>query len=154
MPDTEPVGLYNLASRLVADQLEEKDIEYSFVYACRDDEWIELNLDSFPDIDPKAEFAAQADILGVPTSEIAMALGITGRSVKDWKNPKRDIMLPVDEAWDFLDNYADNPNPMPYHPMTRQGTLSLQERIDNQAALAASKQIMGDGKSVVDFAYV
>lgn len=166
LPDTEPVGLYNLASRLVADQLEEKDIEYSFVYACRDDEWIELNLDSFPDIDPKAEFAAQADILGVPTSEIAMALGITGRSVKDWKNPKRDIMLPVDEAWDFLDNYADklerrtsellesNPNPMPYHPMTRQGTLSLQERIDNQAALAASKQIMGDGKSVVDFAYV
>ena len=59
LPDTEPVGLYNLASRLVADQLEEKDIEYSFVYACRDDEWIELNLDSFPDIDPKAEFAAQ-----------------------------------------------------------------------------------------------
>ena len=151
---------------MVADQLEEKDFEYSFVYACRDDEWIELNLDSFPDIDPKAEFAAQADILGVPTSEIAMALGITGRSVKDWKNPKRDIMLPVDEAWDFLDNYADklesrtsellesNPNPIPYHPMTRQGTLSLQEHIDNQAALAASKQIMGDGKSVVDFAYV
>lgn len=165
LPDTEPVGLCNLASRLVADQLEEKGIEYSFVYACRDDGWIELNLDSFPDVDLKAEFAAQADILGVPTSEIAMALGITGRSVKDWKNPKRDDMLPVDDAWDFLDDFAEKlesrtselleskPEPMPYHPMTRQGTLTLQERIDNQAALAASKQIMGDGNSVVDFAY-
>lgn len=166
LPNTEPVGLHNLASSLVADQLDAKDMEYSFVYACRDDEWIELNLDSFPDIDPKAEFAAQADILGVPTSEIAMALGITGRSVKDWKNPKRDDMLPVDDAWDFLDDFAEKlesrtselleskPDPMPYHPMTRQGTLTLQERIDNQAALAASKQIMGDGESVVDFAYV
>lgn len=75
-------------------------------------------------------------------------------------------MLPVDEAWGLLGDYAEKlegrtselleskPNPMPYHPMTRQGTLSLQDRIDNQAALAASKQIMGDGKSVVDFAYV
>jgi len=166
LPDTEPVGLHNLASSLVADQLDAKDMEYSFVYACRDDEWIERHLDDFPDIDPKAEFTAQADILGVPTSEIAMALGITGRSVKDWKNPKRDIMLPVDDAWDFLDDFAEKlesrtselleskPDPMPYYPMTRQGTLTLRERIDNQAALAASKQIMGDGESVVDFAYV
>ena len=42
LPETEPVGLYNLAIRLVADQLDAKDLEYSFVYACRDDEWIEL----------------------------------------------------------------------------------------------------------------
>ena len=95
-----------------------------------------------------------------------MGLGITGRSVKDWKNPKRDTMLPVDEAWDFLEDYADaieyrtaellesKPNPMPYHPMTRLGTLSKRERIDNLAALAASKQLMADGKTVVDFAYV
>lgn len=166
LPDTEPVGLYNLASRLVADQLYAKDIEYSFVYACRDDEWIEGHLDDFPDIDPKAEFTAQADILGVPTSDIAAALGITGRSVKDWKNPKRERMLPVDDAWDFLDDCADEieartsellaskPNPMPYHPMTRLGSLPKQDRIDNLAALAASKQIMSDGKTVVDFAYV
>ena len=166
LPETEPVGLYNLAIRLVADQLDAKDLEYSFVYACRDDEWIELNLDSFPDIDPKAEFTAQADILGVPTSDIATALGITGRSVKDWKNPKRERMLPVDDAWDFLDGYADEieartsellaskPNPMPYHPMTRLGSLPKQDRIDNLAALAASEQIMSDGETVVDFAYV
>jgi len=38
--------------------------------------------------------------------------------------------------------------------MTRLGTLSKQERIDNLAALAASKQLMADGKTVVDFAYV
>lgn len=166
LPDTEPMGLYNLASHLVADQLEAKGVEYSFVYACRDDEWIERHLDDFPDLDPKAEFSALADTLGVPTSDIAMALGITGRSVKDWKNPKRDTMLPVDEAWDFLDDYAETlerrtaelletkPNPMPYHPMTRLGTLTEQERIDNLAALAASKRIMGDGQTVVDFAYV
>lgn len=166
LPETEPVGLYNLASSLVADQLDAKDMEYSFVYACRDDEWIEAHLDDFPDIDPKAEFTAQADILGVPTSDIATALGITGRSVKDWKNPKRERMLPVDDAWDFLDDCADEietrtsellaskPNPMPYHPMTRLGSLPKQDRIDNLAALAASKQIMSDGKTVVDFAYV
>lgn len=166
LPDTEPRGLCNLASHLVADQLAAKGIECSIVYASRDDGWIGRNLGSFPDIDPKAAFAAQADALGVPTSEVAAALGITGRSVKDWKNPKRDKMLPVDEAWDFLDEYAEAlevrmaellesmPNPMPYHPMTRLGTLSKQQRIDNRAAQAAARQIMGDGKAVVDFAYV
>lgn len=166
LPETEPVGLYNLASSLVADRLDAKDLEYSFVYACREDEWIELNLDSFPDIDPKAEFTARADILGATTSDIATALGITNRSVKDWKNPKRERMLPVDDAWDFLDDWGDEvdarisellaskPDPMPYHPMTRLGSLPKQDRIDNLAALAASKQIMGDGKTVVDFAYV
>lgn len=166
LPETEPVGLCNLASSLVADQLDAKDLEYSFVYTCREDEWIDLNLDSFPDIDPKAEFTAQADILGATTSDIATALGITGRSVKDWKNPKRERMLPVDDAWDFLDDWGDEveartsellaskPNPMPYHPMTRLGSLPKQDRIDNLAALAASKQIMSDGETVVDFAYV
>lgn len=166
LPETEPAGLYNLASSLVAELLDAKDVEYSFVYACRDDEWIEGHLDDFPDIDPKAEFTAQADILGVPTSDIATALGITGRSVKDWKNPKRERMLPVDDAWDFLEDCADEietrtsellaskPDPMPYHPMTRLGSLPKQDRIDNLAALAASKRIMSDGKTVVDFAYV
>ena len=71
-----------------------------------------------------------------------------------------------DEAWDFLDEYAEAldirtaellesmPNPMPYHPMTRLGTLTKQQRIDNRAAQAAARQIMGDGKVVVDFVYV
>lgn len=166
LPDTEPGGLYNLASRLAADQLAAKGIECSTVYASRGGEWIEQNLDFSPDIDLKAAFAAQADALGVPTSEIAAALGITNRSVKDWKNPKRDTILPVDEAWDFLDEYAEAldirtaellesmPNPMPYHPMTRLGTLTKQQRIDNRAAQAAARQIMGDGKVVVDFVYV
>lgn len=165
LPETEPVGLYNLASSLVANQLNAKDLEYSFVYACRDDEWIELNLDSFPDIDPKAEFAAQADILGVPTSDIARGLNITARSIKDWKNPKQELMLPVDDAWAFLDEYRkalegrtaqlleQRPNPLPYHPVSRQGTLTQQQRIDNRAALAAAKQIMSGGEAVVDFAF-
>ncbi len=49
LPDTEPGGLYNLASRLAADQLAAKGIECSTVYASRDGEWIEQNLD-FPPI--------------------------------------------------------------------------------------------------------
>lgn len=51
LPDTEPGGLYNLASRLAADQLAAKGIECSTVYASRDGEWIEQNLD-FPPISP------------------------------------------------------------------------------------------------------
>ena len=165
LPETEPVGLYNLASSLVADQLNAKDLEYSFVYACRDDEWIEEHLDDFPDIDPKAEFTAQADIVGVPTSDIATALGITGRSVKDWKNPKNETMLPIDDAWEFLDEYRkalegrtawlleQKPNPLPYHPQNRQGTLTQQERIGNRAALIVAKQLMDDGKPFIDFSY-
>lgn len=165
LPDTESVGLYNLASRLVADQLEAKDIECSFVYACRDDAWIDRHLDDFPDIDPKAVFAAATDALGVTTSDIARALNVTSRSVKDWKNPKNETMLPIDDAWEFLDEYRkalegrtawlleQKPNPLPYHPQNRQGTLTQQERIDNRAAIAVAKNLIDDGKSFIDFSY-
>lgn len=165
LPDTESVGLYNLASRLVADQLEAKDIECSFVYACRDDAWIDRHLDDFPDIDPKAVFAAATDALGVTTSDIAIALNVTSRSVKDWKNPKNETMLPIDDAWEFLDEYRkalegrtawlleQKPNPLPYHPQNRQGTLTQQERIDNRAAIAVAKNLIDDGKSFIDFSY-
>lgn len=165
LPDTESVGLYNLASRLVADQLEAKDIECSFVYACRDDAWIDRHLDDFPDIDPKAVFAAATDALGVTTSDIARALNVTSRSVKDWKNPKNEAMLPIDDAWEFLDEYRkalegrtawlleQKPNPLPYHPQNRQGTLTQQERIDNRAAIAVAKNLIDDGKSFIDFSY-
>lgn len=166
LPDTEPVGLYNLASRLVADQLDAKDLEYSFVYACRDDEWIEQHLDDFPDIDAKAVFAAKTDALGVTTSDIARALNVTARSVKDWKNPKQELMLPIDGAWEFLDEYRkalegrtarlleQKPSPLPYHPTSRQGVLTQQERIDNRAALGAAKHLTDDDKPFVGFAYV
>ena len=166
LPETEPVGLYNLASRLVADQLDAKDLEYSFVYACRDDEWVEQHLDDFPDIDAKAVFAAKTDALGVTTSDIARALSVTARSVKDWKNPKNETMLPVDDAWEFLDEYAaalegrtaqlleQAPSPLPYHPTSRQGTLTQQERIDNRAALAVAKRLMSSNGTVVGFMFV
>ena len=166
LPDTEPVGLYNLASRLVADQLEAKDMECSFVYACRDDAWIDRHLDDFPDIDPKAVFAAKTDALGVTTSDIARALNVTARSVKDWKNPKNETMLPVDDAWEFLDEYAaalvgrtaqllkQAPSPLPYHPTSRQGTLTQQERIENRAALAVAKRLMSSSGTVVGFMFV
>ena len=165
LPETEPLGLQNLASHLVSEQLKVQGIEVSFVYACRDDEWIEQHLDDFPDIDPKAVFAAATDALGVTTSDIARALTVTARSVKDWKNPRNETMLPIDDAWDFLDEYRkalgdrtarlleQRPSPLPYHPASRQSTLTQQQRIDNRAALIAAKQLMDGGKSVVGFVF-
>lgn len=166
LPETEPLGLHNLASHLVSEQLEGQDIEASIVYACRDDAWIEQHLDDFPDIDPKAVFAATTDALGVTTSDIARALNVTARSVKDWKNPRNETMLPIDDAWDYLDEYAtalegraarlleQAPSPLPYHPLNRQGMLTQQERIDNRAALIAAKHLTDDDKPFVGFACV
>lgn len=166
LPETEPLGLQNLASHLVSEQLKVQGIEVSFVYACRDDGWIEQHLDDFPDIDPKAVFAAMTDALGVTTSDIARALNVTARSIKDWKNPKQELMLPVDDAWEFLEEYAkalegrtaqlleQAASPLPYHATTRRGELTQQQRIDNRAALAAAKQIMRDGRAVIEFSFV
>lgn len=165
LPEDEPLGLQNLASHLVSEQFEAQGIEVSIVYSCRDDEWIEQHLDDFPDIDPKAVFASKTDVLGVTTSDIARALNVTSRSVKDWKNPKQELMLPVDDAWAFLDEYwkalegraalllEQTPSPLPYHPTSRQGTLTQQQRIDNRAALIVAKQLMDDGKPFIDFSY-
>ena len=166
LPGTEPLGLHNLASHLVAEQLKVQGIEAPLVYACRDDDWIEQHLDDFPDIDPKAVFAAKTDGLGVATSDIARALNITARSVKDWKNPKQELMLPIDDAWDYLDEYGkalegrtawlleQKPNPLPYHPQNRQGVLTQQQRIDNRAALAVAKQLRSDGRNVIELSFV
>lgn len=166
MNEDEPVGLQNLATKLVVDQLKDKGIECSIVFACRDDEWIEQNLDCIPEIDPKAAFASKMESLGVPPFEIALALGITPRSVKDWKKPSHTKVMPIDDAWDFLDEYAvaldgrteqlleQRPNPMPYHPLMRLGKLTQQDRIDNKAALLASKKIMDEENTIVDFAYI
>ena len=166
LPENEQLGLQNLASHLVCEQLKAQGIESSLVYACRDDDWIEQHLDDFPDIDAKAVFAAATDALGVTTSDIARALNVTARSVKDWKNPKNETMLPIDDAWGFLDEYAaalegrtaqlleQAPSPLPYHPTSRQGTLAQQERIDNRAAIAAAKQLMSDGRNVIEFSFV
>lgn len=165
LPEDEPLGLQNLASHLVSEQLKAQGIDAPLVYACRDDAWIEQHLDDFPDIDPKAVFAAKTDALGATTSDIARALNVTARSVKDWKNPKNETMLPIGDAWEFLDVYTEalegrtarlleqKPSPLPYHPTSRQGVLDQQERIDNRAALAAAKQLMSGGGAVVDFAF-
>lgn len=165
LPNTESVGLYNLASHLVAEQLKAQGTQCQIVYSCRDDAWIERHLDDFPDIDPKAVFAAKTDALGVTTSDIARALNVTARSVKDWKNPKNETMLPIDDAWDFLDEYAaalegrtaqlleQALSPLPYHHLSRQGTLTQQERIDNRAALIAAKHLTDDDKPFLGFAY-
>lgn len=166
LPEDEPLGLQNLANHLISEQLKVQGIEAPFVYACRDDVWINQHLDDFPDIDPKAVFAAKTDALGVTTSDIARVLNITARSVKDWKNPKNETMLPIDDAWEFLDVYAETlegrtawlleqkPSPLPYHSTSRQGVLTQQERIDNRAALAAAKQLMSSSGTVAGFMFV
>ncbi len=166
LPEDEPLGLHNLASHLVVEQLKAQGVEAPLVYACRDDDWIDRHLDDFPDLDPKAVFAAKADALGVTTSDIARALNVTARSVKDWKNPRNETMLPIDDAWAFLDEYAtalegrtaqlleQMPSPLPYHPADRRGTLTQQQRIDNRAALAVARQIMNDGRPTNDFMFV
>lgn len=165
LPEDESLGLQNLASHLVCEQLNAQGAQCQIVYACRDDAWIDRHLDDFPDIDPKAVFAAATDALGVTTSDIARALNVTSRSVKDWKNPKNETMLPIDDAWEFLDEYRkalegrtawlleQKPNPLPYHQQNRQGTLTHQERIDNRAAIAVAKNLIDDGKSFVGFSY-
>ena len=166
LPESEPVGLHNLATRLAIDRCDAEDIDVAIVYACRDDVWIARNIDSYPDVDLKAEFAADAESLGVTPTEIANALDITPASVKYWKNPKRVDMLPVDEVWGYLDTYADalenriaqlieqTPNPMPYHPMTRKGSLTQRQRIDNRAALAAASRLEKTKGIKVGFAYI
>ena len=166
LPEDEPLGLQNLASHLVAEQLKAQGTQCQIVYACRNDDWIAQHLDDFPDIDPKAVFAAKTDALGVTTSDIARALNITARSIKDWKNPKQELMLPVDDAWAFLDEYRkalegrtarlleQKPNPLPYHPQNRQGVLTQQQRIDNRAALTTAKQLMNSSGTVVGFMFV
>lgn len=166
LPETEPLGLQNLASQLVCKQLNAQGVEASFVYACRDDAWIEQHLDDFPDIDPKAVFAAATEAMDVSTSDIARALNVTARSIKDWKNPKQELMLPVDDAWAFLDEYRkalegrrtrlleQTPSPLPYYPVSRQGVLTQQQRLDNRAVLIAAKHLTDDGKPFVGFAFV
>lgn len=166
LPEDEPLGLQNLASHLVAEQLKAQGIESSLVYACRDDDWIDRHLDDFPDLDPKAVFAAKTEALGVTTSDIARALNVTARSVKDWKNPKQELMLPIDDAWDYLDEYGkalegrtawlleQKPNTLPYHPQNRQGVLTQQQRIDNCAALAVAKHLRSDGRNVIELSFV
>ena len=166
LPENEPLGLQNLASHLVCEQLNAQGVEAPLVYACRNDDWIDRHLDDFPDIDPKAVFAAATEAMDVSTSDIARALNVTARSIKDWKNPKQELMLPVDDAWAFLDEYRkalegrtaqfreQRPNPLPYHPTNRRGVLTQQQRIDNRAALAAAKQVMNDGRNVIEFSFV
>lgn len=166
LPDTEPVGLHNLASRRVADRARHDGIDIEFVYACRSHQWITDNIDPDTVIDTKAEFAARTESLGVTPTEIAYALGITAASVKYWKNPKREDMLPIDESWSFLDEYSStldekiallvqkHPNPMPYHPLTRKGSLTQKEQIENHAARAAAEQIEFANGTSVEFVYI
>ena len=168
-PDLAPgrlLGLENLASSLVADRLEDEGEDVAVVFACRDDAYIDSHLDSWPDIDPKAAWVASMDSLGVTTLDVMNALGISARTLKDWRDPAATRSVPFAEAYDYLDTYAEAlegrtrqlieaaPDPMPYHPVSRSGKLTQQQRIDNRAALAAADALMRDGSTVIDFAYV
>ena len=161
------LGLENLASHLVADKLTEKGADVAMVFASRDDAYIDAHLDRLPAIDVKAEWAAEVDSLGVTTLDLVRALDVEPRVVKEWRspNPKKTLM-PTPKAYDFLDMYAEAlegrtqqlideaPDPMPYHPIPRDGKLSQQQRIDNRAALAAADALTAGTDRVIDFRYV
>lgn len=161
------LGLENLASHLVADKLTEKGVDVAMVFASRDDIYIDQHLDRLPAIDVKAEWAAEVDVLGVTTLDFVRALDVEPRVVKEWRSPNpKKTLLPTQPAYEFLDMYADaldgrtaqlvekKPNPMPYHPIPRNGKLSQQRRIDNRAAIRAADKLGCRTGKVVDFAFV
>lgn len=166
LKDGQLLGLENIASHLIADKLEEKGSDVAIVFSSRDDAYIDAHLDRLPAIDVKAEWAAEVDALGVTTLDFVRALGTEPRVVKEWRssNPKKTL-LPTPEAYEFLDMYADAlegrtaqlieeaPNPMPYHPVSRDGKLTQQDRIDNRAALAAADALAAGTDGVIDFRY-
>ena len=167
--DLEPgqfLGLENLASHLVADKLADKGADVEMVFASRSDDYIDQHLDRLPSIDPKAEWAAEVDALGVTTLDFVRALDVEPRVVKEWRSPNpKKRLFPTPEAYEFLDMYADAlegrtaqlieaaPNPMPYHPVSRDGKLTQQARIDNRAALAAADALTAGTADVIDFVY-
>ena len=160
------LGLENLASNLVVDKLTEKGNDVAIVFASRDEAFIDARLDRLPAIDTKAEWAAEVDELGVTTLDFVRALDIEPRVVKEWRSPNpKKRLVPMPEAYEFLKAYAEAlegrtaqlieqaPNPMPYHPVSRDGKLTQQARIDNRAAIAAADALMAETNRVIDFAY-
>ena len=166
LEDGQLLGLENLASHLVADKLEEKGDVVAIVFASRGDVYIDQHLDRLPAIDPKAEWAAEVDALGVTTLDLVRALDVEPRVVKEWRSPNpKKTLLPTPEAYEFLDLYAEalegrtqqlideSPNLMPYHPVSRNGKLTQQARIDNRAAIAAADALTAGTDDVIDFRY-
>ena len=161
------LGLEKLASHLVADKLEEKGADVAMVFVSRGDAYIDQHLDRLPAIDPKAEWAAEVDALGVTTLDLVRALGTEPRVVKEWRSPNpKKTLFPTQAAYDFLDFYAEaldnrtqqlieqRPDPMPYHPVPRNGKLTQQQRIENRAALAAADALTAGTDRIIDFAFV
>ena len=167
LEEGQPLGLENLASHLIADKLKEKGDDVAIVFASRDDDYIDQHLDRLPTIDPKAEWAAEVDALGVTTLDLVRAFDTEPRVVKEWRSPNpKKRLLPTQAAYDFLGYYAEAlagrtqqlleeaPNPMPYHTVPRTGKLTQQQRIDNRAALAAADALMAGTDHVIDFVYL
>lgn len=55
----------------------------------------------------KADFKAQRERLGLSQQDVADALGINIKTVKNWENPRQTRYRISDAAWEYLDRAAD-----------------------------------------------
>lgn len=55
----------------------------------------------------KADFKAQRERLGLSQQDVADALGINIKTVKNWENPKQPRYRVSDAAWEYLDRALD-----------------------------------------------
>ena len=151
-------GTQNLATQLAVKHLENKGFEVQIVFAERSDEWVERHLDDAPDADVKAVWAYRLDALGLTAAHVALGLGVSKRSVKEWRNPKYGDRFPPADAWRFVEDIeqqvADKAIEslktvegsklavLTYHPADRLGQVGLADQIENRAALKVGSAIM------------
>lgn len=55
----------------------------------------------------KADFKAQRERLGLTQQDIADALDVNVKTVKNWENPRQTRYRISDAAWEYLDRAAD-----------------------------------------------
>lgn len=151
-------GTQNLATQLAVKHLENKGFEVQIVFAERTDEWVERHLDDVPDADVKAVWAYRLDVLGLSAAHVAQGIGISKRSVKEWRNPKHTDRFPPADAWRFVgeveQQVADKAIEsmktvegsklavLPYHPADQLGQVGLANQIENRAALKVGSVLM------------
>lgn len=151
-------GTQNFATQLVVKYLENKGRDVDIVFAERSDEWIERHLEDVPYADTKAMWSYKLDVAGLTTADVAYSLEIQKLSVKRWGNPGRTEAFPPADAWRFVEDFEkkvqaradelidevdgqDEPT-LPYHAAGKTGFLSLENKIENRAALQVGAVLM------------
>lgn len=154
-------GTQNLATQLVVKFLENKGRDVDIVFAGRTDGWVEKRLEDAPYADTKAVWAYHLDLAGLTTADIAYCLGIKKLSVKRWGNPGRTEAYPPADAWQFVEDFEEKVQAkadelfeqvekqekpvLPYCAADKTGFLSLENKIENRAALQVGAVLMAKG---------